>query len=143
MKAALELELFGDDSLDYIRGNKKMFDSFLPGFWDALFGPVPHPEWVAEVTGLDSKYKFARTFLRYKKDYSRSNSKGSRGVYAEYILESGKIYEVKATVAWGRFSRYFCKVDGNGDIIKITETEVLEWLKNRSELTSSQQASNE
>jgi hypothetical protein len=62
--------------------------------------------------------------LRYRKDYSRSNSKGSRGVFAEYILESEKIYDVRDNKR-----RFFCKVTDEGDIVHIDESEVRELLK--------------
>lgn len=83
--------------------------------------------WAAEITGQDSKYKYQRKFLRRKKDYSRSNPRKLSGIYAEYILESGKIYEIKNFK-----NRYFCAVSDDGDIIKIMESEVIEWLRNHS-----------
>jgi hypothetical protein len=127
MKAFLELELRGDHIREYAKMAKYIGNEAAPGLGSYLFN-IPLSSWVAEIAGTDPKYKYNRKFLRYNKDYSRSNSKGSRGVYAEYILESGKIYDVKEFKG-----RYFCTVNNNGDIIKLSESEVREWLKNHSE----------
>jgi hypothetical protein len=131
MKAFLEIELIGDNIVQEFKFYRNLTDDLLPGLGALTFGSYPPSGWVAEITGFDKKYKYNRQFLRFKKDYSRSNSKGSRGVYAEYILESGKIYDVKS-----RKSRYFCTVNDNGDIIKLSESEVIECLKDRLELMS-------
>jgi hypothetical protein len=124
MKAYLELELRGDGIREMSKLYKYLGNEAAPGLGTALFS-FPPSAWVAEITGPDSKYKYQRKFLRLKKDYSRSNSKGSRGVYAEYILDSGRLYEVKDFK-----NRYFCTVSDDGDIIKLNESEVQEWLKN-------------
>jgi hypothetical protein len=137
MKAYLEIELIGDNVVQVGRLYKNITDSIIPGLGSMTFD-IPPSGWVAEITGYDSVYKYKRSFLRYKKDYSRANSKGSRGVYAEYTLESGKIYDVK-----NNKQRYFCRVDEDGDIIHIEESEVREWLKNILGLMSSQPQENE
>jgi hypothetical protein len=64
--------------------------------------------WVAEIIGKSDKYGYERRFLKYKKDYSEANSKGTRGVYAYYILENEKIYEVCSPQSWKNDDRYFC-----------------------------------
>lgn len=137
MKTFLELELRNDNIHEFSKLARCIGNEVASGLGDCLF-KIPSSSWVAEITGIDPKYKYARKFLRYNKDYSRSNSKGSRGVYAEYILESEKIYDVKEFK-----DRYFCTVSNTGDIIKINEQEVQEWLKNHSELTSLQPPENE
>jgi hypothetical protein len=83
--------------------------------------------WVAEITDIISRYGFARRFLDSKRDYSRADNKGFKGIYAEFILESGRVYEVK-----NYKDRYFCRVDDECNIIKISEAEVIECLRNRS-----------
>ena len=127
MIAYLEIELIGDNIVQTCKFFKNLTNHLVPGLGTVTFGGEGPSGWVAEITGSDPKYKYVRKFLRYKKDYSRSNSKGSRGVYAEYILETGKIYDVK-----NNKRRYFCKVDDDGDIIQIDESEVKEWIKNCS-----------
>lgn len=127
MKAFLEIELRGDNIRQSAKIAQYIGNEIMPGLGSSIFG-IPPSGWVAEITGFDDKYKYNRQFLRFKKDYSRTNSKGSRGVYAEYILDSGKIYDVKE-----HKDRYFCTVDDGGNIIKLTEEEVIECLKVRSE----------
>lgn len=130
MKTIKEIELFNQDQ-------KQKFDLWfgvsnysLPGLGDAVFGKNPFPKgWICEITGFCSKYKYKRNFLKGKYDYSRANSKGSRGIFVEYILESKKIYEIKEDTSWSREERYFCKVNKNGDIIKMEEEEVVQCLK--------------
>jgi hypothetical protein len=113
-----------------------MTDYLIPGLGDLVFGKAPSGTWVAEITGFDPKFKYARKFLRYKKEYSRSNSAGSRGVYAEFTLESGKMYEIKHRVSWNKSERYFAKVTDDGDIVEIDEAEVIAWLKAKSQSAS-------
>lgn len=133
MKAFLELELFSEDTRAMAKLYSNIADCIVPGLGGMVIGTIPPSSWVAEITGFDEKYKYARKFLKPKKDYSRANSKGSRGVFAEYIIESRKIYEVKASLTWRRIERYFCTVDEEGEIIKLEESEVIECLKSRSE----------
>lgn len=124
MKIYFELELRGDDVRQLGKMYSYLGNEVMPGLGTALF-KIPPSAWVAEITGLDHKYKYKRNFLPYKKDYSRSNSVGSRGVYAVYILETGKIYEIK-----DHKDRYYCTVTDNGNIVRLSEDEVKEWLKN-------------
>lgn len=124
MKIYLELELRGDDVRQMGKMYASICDDIAPGLGTSLFS-MPPSAWVAEITGADPKYKFKREFLRFKKDYSRANSVGSRGVYANYILESGKIYDIKE-----HKDRYYCTVTDNGNIVRLSEDEVKEWLNN-------------
>jgi len=74
-------------------------------------------EWVAEITGTDPKYKFARTFLDpIEEDWSASGETG----WSYYKLENGKIYQVNEPYG----GRYFIEADGC-DWYDIEETEVL------------------
>jgi len=130
LKAYLELELRGDDMAQWTKLWKSIANDMTPGFGNIIFGNMPKSAWVAEIAGTHQKYKYDRRFLRYNKDYSRSNSKGSRGVFAMYILESGHLYDVK-----DHKNRYFCTVDNDGNIIKIPQSEVDQWLKDHLELT--------
>lgn len=92
--------------------------------------------WVAEITGVSLKYRYARTFLRGKADYKGSNSKGTRGVWMWWTLESGHIYEAKYRTSWNRWEHRFLTVTDDGDIKDLTEEEVWEWLKKASASTS-------
>lgn len=143
MKAALEIELFCEDTRQLTRMWESIINDALHGLGTEVIGRMPPSGWVAEIIGIDPKYKYGRKFLKCKKDYSRANSKGSRGIFAEFILESGKIYEVKHQISWRNSRRYFCTVNDEGDIIELTESEVQEWLKNISESMSSRQPESE
>lgn len=126
MKTTKKLEIFADNYIEYEKHIRKTIGN-------KLFGKRPHGFWIAKITGTDPKYGFNREFLPYKKDYSESNSKGSRGVYAYYILESGIYYEIKEQISWNRTKRYFCKIDESGDIITVNKEEIIKWTKQQKE----------
>lgn len=132
MKATLELELIGDDSNQRFKFYSDLVDDGFgtDGIGEALFGRPPIYVWVAEIIGPHPKYRYGRRFLRGKKDYSHSNSTGSRGVCAWYILESGKYYDVSERVSWKRVDRYFIRVNNSGDIVRVEDEEVEKWAKN-------------
>lgn len=124
MKSILKLELFGEDTRELFKIYRDIF--YICGandFFDKNIGTMPRSSWVAEIIGPDEMYRLKRNFIRPKLDYSRSNGKGSRGVFAEYILESGKIYEVLSRETWNRSRRYFCTVTLDGDISEISEED--------------------
>ena len=120
MKAVLEIELFGEDIRGVCKVYNKMMNGLMPGLGDNTIGSIPPSGWIAEITGTDMVYKYRRNFLKRKIDYSRANSNGSGGVFAEYILESGKYYEVSIK----KSNRYFCTVDTEGNIIRIETMEI-------------------
>lgn len=134
MPKVLKIECIGDDTDQHLKFHRNLTNSLIPGLGDLTFGKSMKRYWVAEITGTCPKYKYQRVFLRYKKDYSEANSIGSRGVYAYYILEDGKIYEVCAPTSWKNTDRYFCTIE-NGELIRLSSEEVekLEWLKQASE----------
>lgn len=81
--------------------------------------------WVAELVGEHPRFGFERTFLDWNKDFAGANSAGSRGVMAVYILETGRVYEVKEKTSRKNSRRYFCRVTEEGEVQEITKTEVL------------------
>lgn len=123
MKASLKLEAIGHDTCVRFRGVKKTFQMMGAG---ELLGDMPSPRhpWVAKITGLWPSGKFQREFLHGTNDYSEANSKGSRGVFVYYTLESGNYYDVYELISWKNDDRYFCKVDEKGDIIIVDEKEI-------------------
>jgi hypothetical protein len=127
MKAILRIEAINHEvnrEIDMVAG------LFYACGLSSVYGEKPKKKyWAAKIVGIDPKYKFSREFLNPKKDYSKSNSKGSRGIYYTYLLDSKNIYDVSEPVSWKNVDRYFCKVSKEGDIIKITEDEVKQWLK--------------
>jgi hypothetical protein len=88
MKAILRLECIGDDTYQKLRKF-----SCIERAAGAQASVAP-PQWVAEIKGTGGKYGIEREFMMAKKDYSQANSVGSRGIYAEYYLETGRYYEV-------------------------------------------------
>lgn len=133
MKAILKIEAIGDNTDQYFKLIRRSYNDVIPGLGNWLAGDFKPSYWVAEILGSDKRYKWQRRFLRGKKDYSEANSKGSRGVYVYYTLESGHIYEVNECVTWKRNERYFCRVTLDGDIETINEDEVRECLKKELE----------
>lgn len=130
MKATVGIEKIGGREDEMTTVYRAVSNRYLPGLWDEMIGPkIENKVWVAEITGVDPKYKYSRTFLKSKVDYSKSNSKGTRGVMHWFIMETGKIYEVEAPISWSRKERYFCKISEDGDIVKIDKEEVAKWVK--------------
>ena len=130
MKATLKIELVGDDVVQRARFSEKRVNEALPGLGTGVFGGWPPSGWVAELIGLDHRYGYKRRFLRPRKDYAKSNSTGSRGVYAWFVIESGKCYEVCEKLSWRHSNRYFCQVTDQGNIVEMDKNEVDEWVKN-------------
>lgn len=128
------LELFGDNTRQQFKFYNNLLDSsFSPGAGKAIIGKPPSTSWVAEIIDMHPRYKFERRFLRPKKDYTHTNGVGSRGIFAWYVLEQGRIYDVQSQTSWRSRDRYFCRVNECGDIERIGQSEVIEWLKNHSE----------
>jgi len=111
MKAMLEIEAIGDNVN-------------VPSF----LGHFPKRYWCAEILGPDVQYGLSRRFLSPQKDYVKSNSVGSRGVYAYYLLDSGRLYEAAIPLSWRKTGRQFMTVDNDGNIVNLTEDEATEWV---------------
>lgn len=80
--------------------------------------------WVAEITGKDAKYGLARKFVDGTRDYSRANSKRTRGVYTTYTLVPGRVYECSDPRSWSRTERYFARVvDGELETMDAEQVE--------------------
>lgn len=132
MKTSLKIECIGDNYDQTIKFWKNVTaDLCGNNLAEATFGTFKASYFVAEITGFHAKFKYERKFISCKKDYKNANSKGSRGVYAFYILESGKIYDVLEPYSWKNSHRYFCTVDDNGNIEILTKEQVDQCLKNR------------
>lgn len=135
MKGMLRAEILGDDVRQKFKIARNIFNDAVPGarLGDKEFS-TPSSTWCAEITGFDTKYKYQRRFVRGKKDYSTANGNGSRGIYYEWIMDSGHIYEVKEQTSWSKTIRYFCTVSENGNVIKLSKGEVDNMLKKLDEL---------
>jgi hypothetical protein len=128
VKATLALEFIGADSADWLNTMTKQFNQLAPGFGDRFIGRSRSGPWVAEIIGRHPKFKLDRKFLPSNRDYTRANSKGSRGVYLWYILESNHLYQVNARVSWKNSERYFCATTESGELYYLTDGEADEWL---------------
>lgn len=127
MKAQIKIEAIGDDVDHFLRSLQNLTNDLVPGLGTRTFGYKPS-YWVSQIIGSDPIYKYARSFLKGKKDYAHANSKGSRGVFVYYLLESGYVYEVKRNSK----RRFFCTVDDEGDIIEVDSNFVDQWIKDHS-----------
>jgi len=127
MKATLKIEAINDNIKQQTIFYKKIYNEIFPEMGNKVFSSVSR-YWVAEILGNHPLYKYNRKFISGKKDYTHANSKGSRGVFVWYILETGKIYEILKPISRRNSCRYFCKVTIDGDIVEIKEKEVCEWI---------------
>lgn len=128
MKASLRIEAVGDYMNERQRETVRTIVTDSNGF-GTLQDNAKKRYWCAEIIGFNEKFGYDRKFVRAKKDYADSNSIGSRGVFVYYTLDSGKVYEVLHPYNWKKSSRYFCIVSDDGEIVKISEEELKEWLQ--------------
>lgn len=114
MKVSLVVEAIGHDLAQMHRLYRGKIDSAIPGLGALALGRESEfVRWgIWEILADRRKLIYGRT------DYSRANSKGSRGVRICYLLESGKRYFVKAPVSWKRTDEYFCYVSEAGEIVR-------------------------
>ena len=129
MKATLNLEYYGANESDYINSFRPRIDAISSGLSRALIGESTcRRPWVAEIVGKTESGKLKRNFLSGKRDYSKANSKGSRGVRLWFILESDRLYEVHRMVSWKSSENYFCATTQDGFIYRMSKEEVDEWV---------------
>ena len=123
--ASLGIEAIGDDWDQQQREFRRMSQGHPAGALLAqAMGETRGPRaWVARLTGLHPTYGFTREFLRGQRDYSRANSKGSRGVYLYYALPPG-LYEVSEPLSWKQTRRYFVR-SSRGTYEEISREEVI------------------
>ena len=118
MKTTLGLELF-DGSAIYMReGIRKKIS--------------PQNPWVAEIVG-HTPTGYERRFVRSSRDYTKSNSRGSRGVYCWYLLDEGKIYQVQEQISWKNAIRYFCVIQ-DCRVVRITQEQADRLLAQRVQM---------
>jgi hypothetical protein len=135
VKSTIGLEWYGESG----EAKRRIFSGILDqalgkGVGEAIFGKGwTRRPWVAEITGPDERFGFSRRFLESKLSRTNANGSHTRGVDLWFVLDSGRVYEVKHSVSWTRSDRYFCTVTDSGDIKRITKSEVEQWLNDRSE----------
>lgn len=92
-----EIELVGDNEDRLLRDFSRL-EGALSGNQRKTpwFGPV-----VLEILGIKPDNKLDCKWTPFSRDFSRANSKGSRGVYAQYVLKVGSHYKVRKCGKWG------------------------------------------
>lgn len=118
MKAALRLEWIGAEE------GRRLSSTMLWG------GPPLRKPWVAELTGFYASGKPIRRFVDSHTDYRSANAKGSRGVFLTFILETDRLYHVHECISWRRSNDYLCAITEQGNIVELTNSQGVEWLKN-------------
>ena len=81
--------------------------------------------WVAEITGTDPKFGLKREFCNGIRNYSKANSKGTRGIETTYELTAGKIYEINEPQSWKNTNRRIVYVAANDKRYKIDAKDAL------------------
>lgn len=121
----LKLECIGDDRNAAMRQFAAIEEVVMgmAGIKRAASSDIKNRAWVAIIKDYE-RGQFIREFPRGYKDYSESNSKGSRGVYKYYYLEECNIYEVSEPTSWKNTSRYFCRIV-NGALLVMEKEEVV------------------
>ena len=84
--------------------------------------------WLAEIVGRHPDFGYERVFPPFRADYSRSNSRGTRGVWYHWTLTPGRVYEVDYPVTRHTGRREFLRATPDGDVVTITREEVEAWL---------------
>lgn len=129
MKAPVSAEAIGL----HTRNSDALVAEFTSRFGD----PTRLKPWCAEITGRDPTYGYARQFLPPRYDYSQANSVGSRGIYAWWTIETGRLYQMSSRQSWtGGMERRWLVVDEDGDTRELTQEEADRWLNDHSASTS-------
>jgi hypothetical protein len=122
---SLEWPGYGDEQ------HGALFRSLIRDATDAetakLFLPPTRRPWVAQIMGLHHKYGFERAFLQGQRALVGCNSKGTRGVHLNFLLEDWHHYEVCCFAGWSRKERYFLWVDG-GEARRVSAEEIKQCL---------------
>lgn len=133
MKAHLSLEYIGATIWDEVRQFDRLAGRIIPAYQAGLGGldrddymSLPGPRVLAYKIEPDG---LIVSRVRGQRDYSRANSKGTRGVTMNYILEEGVLYQVKSPTSWRSSERYFATVTPGGEIARKTKEEALEWAR--------------
>lgn len=125
----LKLECIGDNINAELRALEGMVARTCDATTTRAMRAPKRQPWVARIVGTCKRFGLSREFIRGEKDYTESNTVGSRGVYLHYHLADG-IYEINDLESWGRSRRYFLLVIG-GSSREITKEEALEWTKRK------------
>ena len=117
MRASLAIEAIGHSTIQMMRVWRGVLSE--AGMGHAARAVLGDPSDFARwgVYEVDARGKPMRQVWG-RTDYSRANSKGSRGVVVWYALESGKRYFVRSPQSWKNSDEYFCYVNDSGEIVR-------------------------
>lgn len=125
MKGSLSLEFIGCNVADQLRqfeAIEQLTGYRKPDEPRPHYGPL-----VAEIS-RSTNGEIVETPIYGRRDYSRANSKGSRGVHVHYILKPDTLYRVAAPKSWRNVDRYYAAVAPDGSIYRLSDEEVRAWL---------------
>ncbi len=112
MRATIKLEMFA------------MYENAPPKY----MGWNKEQSAVARVEGFNHQAGGLRkVYIHGYLDYSKANSKGSRGIYKLYFVDDG-LYEVTERTAWRRVEQYYLLIT-NGQKNRMTLEEAIAWLE--------------
>ena len=127
MRYVLKLEAIGDNQTAYLRHYLKQDKPDRFGYKEIQafkFGNKTLTPWVSLLTGLTPKGFFTREFVEGQRDYSQTNSVGSRGIFIYYALRPG-LYEINDRVTWKRADRYLCRIEDDQTLIRMSREEMI------------------
>ncbi len=133
MRYVLKLEAIGDNYSAYLRHYLKTSPQAF-GYKEIQafrLGNKRFTPWVALIVGLDGYFGFKREFMEGHRDYSEASNTGSRGIFIYYALKEG-IYEINDRQTWKRVDRYFCRIENDETLIRMSKEEVIRCFKNES-----------
>jgi len=114
MLGVLRLEAIGEAGYACLRLlHGRVRDTFTCDLADALVGDIRERWGVWEMDGAGHIYRA----IYGRKDYTQSNSKGTRGIYVYYTLPPGR-YLVHAPESWSRTDKYICTVTVEGEVVR-------------------------
>lgn len=115
MRATIKIEMFG------------MYEKSPPKY----MGWNKEASAVARVTGFDHQAgELCKVYLHGYLDYSKANSKGSRGIYKLYFVDDG-LYEVTERTSWKKVRQYYLLI-ANGQKEEMNIEEAIAWLEARN-----------
>ena len=86
--------------------------------------------WVAQITGLDAQYGFARHFIDGELDRRNESSTSNRGVVLRFHLRWYKIYDLRFFTSWSNEVRVIC-FSGEEGLDAINHDQARKWLSDQ------------
>ncbi len=128
MKGVISLEFIGAANFDTLRQFERFEQSFIKVDIDKNYHPFSRPGPVVLRLYKSENGDIAAQEVFGKRDYSKANSKGTRGVNLCYVLEENEIYWIKERLSWKRTAYYYAAVTPDGDVVELSELQAKEWL---------------